>query len=146
MTPVAIPWTESSLKLVARADALVKQTRSLIVVNRSRLNKWWEVSGSSDDDADGTLLKSALERLHREVLAPAPARVWAGKGTGQTCAVCAQTINPDEVENEIAINDWRCRGHCLGAPGSLNVWRRATRALKSECPSSEAGSSNNHPA
>src|SRR5215467_11708137 len=144
MTPVAIPWTESSLKLVARADALLEQTRSRIVASRRLLNPWWGVSGSSDDDGEGALLRSVQERLECGDLPSAPDDVWAGNGTGQTCIICTKTIYSDEIENEaivpgdgVAITLW---AHL----GCLNVWRRATRAQKSECPPSKAGSTNDH--
>src|SRR5215467_2934370 len=81
MTPVAIPWTESSLKLVARADALLEQTRSRIVASRRLLNPWWGVSGSSDDDGEGALLRSVQERLECGDLPSAPDDVggkWHG--------------------------------------------------------------------
>ena len=70
--------------------------------------------------------------------------MWAGNGTGQTCIICTKTIYSDEIENEaivpgdgVAITLW---AHL----GCLNVWRRATRAQKSECPPSKAGSTNDH--
>ena len=146
MTPVAIPWTESSSNLVARADALLKRTHSRIAVNRRRLNPWWGVSGSSDDDAERALLRSVQERLECGALPSAPDKVWAGKGTGQICIICTKTICSDEIENEVLVPGDGVGVTLWAHLGCLNVWRRGTRVYKSECQSSEAGSANDHPA
>ena len=85
-------WVTSSWALVMQTRALLRKTRDRIALN-SRLNPWWGVSGSSDGVGDGALMRSVLDRLERGVLFPAPSRMWAGKGTGQICSVCAQTIH-----------------------------------------------------
>src|SRR5262249_13051273 len=90
---------ESTRTLILTTRSLLAETRSLIALNHRRLNPWWGVSGSSEGDGDGALMRSVLDRLERGVLFPAPSRMWVGKGTGQICAICAQTIHPDEVEN-----------------------------------------------
>jgi hypothetical protein len=71
--------------------------------SRRQLNPWWGISGSSDHKFEDAFLQSVLDRLERGVLLPAPSRLWAGKGTGQTCVICTQIIYSDEVENEIVI-------------------------------------------
>jgi len=48
------------------------------------------------------------------------------KGTGQICAVCAQTIRPDEVENEIAVNGDGVTVELWAHIGGLAIWQRAT--------------------
>jgi len=144
MTPVAIPWAESSWKLVARTQALLEETRSLIALNRRLLNPWWALSGSSDGDGQGERLLSVLARLERGTLVPAPYEVWAGKGAGQTCIICTKTIHSDEVENEAVV---RGGGVTFWAHlGCLNIWLRATRLYETRRPSPTTDSTNGHPA
>lgn len=130
----------SARRCPARTD------RSLIVVNRRRLNPLWGVSGSSDDDAERTLLRSVQERLECEALPPAPDEVWAGNGTGQTCIICTKMIYSDEIENEAVVRVAMSPVTVWAHVGCLNVWRRGTSVYKSECQSSEAGPTNDDPA
>src|SRR5262249_26253991 len=113
-----------SRELVAQTHARLGDARALTGLNRRWLNPWWDLSGSSDHDAEGTLLQSVLDRLQRGLLVPVPSRVGAAKGTCQICSICAQTIYPDEVENEVTVNgggravrlwaDNGCRGRRAG--------------------------------
>jgi len=155
--PPAAPWrlqggglltqlVEQSTALCRDNQRMLRTSRSLIAVNRRRLNPYWGVSGSSDDDVHGALLKSVQERLECRALPSAPDKVWAGNGTGQTCIICTKTIYSDEIENEAVVSGDGVAITLWAHLGCLDVWRRATRAHKSECPSSEAGSSNDHPA
>jgi len=128
-------WVTSSWALVMQTRALLRKTRDRIALN-SRLNPWWGVSGSSDGVGDGALMRSVLDRLERGVLFPAPSRMWAGKGTGQICSVCAQTIHPDEVENEVAINDDGLTVKLWAHIGCLDTWRHASEVYREEHPSS----------
>ena len=57
---------------------------------------------------------------------PVPPRVGAAKGTGQICSICAQTIYPDEVENEVAINAGGVTARLWAHTGCLAIWRRAS--------------------
>ena len=53
-----------------------------------------------------TRLESELRERARELILDgrlpdrAPARVWGGPGTGVECALCAETIPPNEMEYE----------------------------------------------
>ena len=146
MTPVAIAWTESSRKLVARTQALLEETCSLIALNRRLLNPWWALSGSSDDDAQGERLLSVLARLERGTLVPAPHELRAGKGTGQTCIICTKTIHSDEVENEAVVRGGGVTVTFWAHFGCLNVWLRATWLYETRRPSPTTNSMNGHPA
>ena len=129
---------ESTRALVVTTRSRLAETRSLVAVNRRRLNPWWALSGGSDD-AEGALLQSVLDRLHRRALLPAPGRVWAGMGTGQTCVVCTRTIQADEVENEIAINGGGIAVKLWAHIGCLATWRRASELYAQQHPSSTDG-------
>ncbi len=127
MAPAA--WVTSSREAAVQSRALLRETHSLIARNRRRMNPWWGVSGSSDPNGDDDLRLSVRDRLQRGILPPAPRQVWAGKGTGTTCAICAITIGPDQVENEIAIRSngtvvtlW-AHLHCL------EIWWREVETL-----------------
>ena len=128
--PTANTLIADSRQLVARSRVLVAETIRIIDASRRRLNPWLGISGSSDHKFEGALLQSVLDRLNRGVLLPAPGRVWAGMGTGQTCIICAQTIRPDEVENEIDVNGSGITVKLWAHIGCLAVWRRATEVYE----------------
>ncbi|HMB36780.1 MAG TPA: hypothetical protein VKV41_22230 [Methylomirabilota bacterium] len=128
-----------SRELVAQTHARLGDTRALIALNRRWLNPWWGLSGSSDHDAEGTLLQSVLDRLQRGVLVPVPSRVGAAKGTGQVCSICAQTIYPDEVENEVAVNGGGLTVRLWAHTGCLAIWRRASEVYAQRQPSPTDG-------
>ena len=139
MTPTAA-WMTTSRTLVAETRARLGETRTRIALNHRRLNPWWGISGSSDGETEGeAVLQSVLASLQQGFLMPVPSRVWAGKGTGQTCAVCKQTIHHDEIENEMDINGGgvtvKLWAHC----GCLAVWRRASEMCTARHPSSRIG-------
>lgn len=115
-----------SRELAAQTRARLGDTWNLIALSRRWLNPWWGLSGSSDHHAEGALLQSVLDRLQRGVLVPLPPRVGAGKGTGQTCSICTQAIYPDEVENEVAINEGGVTVRLWTHTGCLALWRRAS--------------------
>src|SRR5215470_2189652 len=121
-------WITSSRELVAQTRARLGETRTLIALNRRLRNPWWGISGSSDSDheADGAVFQSVLDRLHRGFLFPAPSKVWAGKGTGQTCAVCRHVICADEVENEAVIKGYPVTVRVWVHTRCFTIWRRAT--------------------
>ncbi len=126
-------WITSSREAATQARTLLRETHSLIALNRRLLNPWWGISGSSDHDGEGVLLdgegvllRSLLDRLRRGVLVPVPARVWAGMGTGQTCAICTQVIHADEIENEIDIKGGGVTVKLWAHVGCLAIWRHAT--------------------
>jgi hypothetical protein len=49
------------------------------------------------------LRKAALERIERGALPrQVPKMVWAGRGSGQPCSLCDQTIGHSETEYELA--------------------------------------------
>jgi hypothetical protein len=51
---------------------------------------------------EAELRPTARERIATGQLArDTPARIWAGKGTGQLCALCDKPIQRDEVEYEV---------------------------------------------
>jgi len=123
-------------ELLAQTRARLGDTRTLIALNRRWLNPWWGLSGSSEHDGEGALLQSVLDRLQRGVLVPVPPRVGAAKGTGQICSICGQTIYPDEVENEVAINGGGVTVRLWAHTGCLAIWRRASEVYAHRQPSS----------
>ena len=125
-----------SRDLVSQTRARLGDTRTLIALNRRWLNPWWGLSGSSEHDAEGALLQSILDRLQRGALVPVPPRVWAGKGTRQICSICSQTIYPDEVENEVAMNGAGVTVRLWAHTGCLAIWRRASEVYTHRQPSS----------
>jgi len=128
---VPIRHIESSRDLIARNRAIIAATRQLIASNRRRLNPWWEFSGGSDGrDPLDELRLSIRQRLALGDLVPAPRRVWAGRGTGQRCVVCARNIPASEVENEISV---RADGHEVrlwAHLSCLRIWRDESDALE----------------
>ena len=125
-----------SHELVAQNHARLGATQILIALNRRWLNPWWGLSGSSDHEAEGALLQSVLDRLQRGVLVPLPPRVGAGKGTRRLCSICTQAIYPDEVENEVAINEGGVTVRLCAHTGCLAIWRRASEVYAQQLPSS----------
>jgi hypothetical protein len=97
------------------------------------------ISGSSDHKFEDALLQSVLDRLEQGVLLSAPSRLWAGKGTGQKCVTCTQTIYSDEVENEIVINSGDDTVKLWAHLACLAVRRRATEVYEQRHPSSTDG-------
>ena len=134
-TGLAAARITCSLELVAQTRARLGDTQILIALNRRWLNPWWGLSGSSDHDAAGALLQSVLDRLQRGILVPLPARVGAGKGTRQICSICTQAIYPDEVENEVAINEGGLTVRLWTHTGCLSIWRRASEVYAQQHPS-----------
>ena len=128
-----------SLELIAQSRARLGDTQILIALNRRWLNPWWGLSGSSDCDAEGALLQSVLDRLQRGILVPLPSRVGAGKGTRQICSICTQAIYPDEVENEVALNEGGVTVRLRTHTGCLAIWRRASEVYAQQHPSSADG-------
>src|SRR5215813_2570132 len=128
-----------SRELVAQARARLGDTQILITLSRRWLNPWWGLSGSSDHDAEGPLLRSVLDRLQRGVLVPLPSRVGAGKGTRQICSICTQAIYPDEVENEVVLNEGGVTVRLWAHTGCLTIWRRASEVYARKHPSSVDG-------
>jgi len=115
----------------------------ILLVHRSQptsLESTRGVSGGSGvDDRGGLLLLSVRSRLERGVLVLRH-RVWAGKGTGQICAVCEQTIHADEVENEVAINGGGVTVKLYAHAVCLSIWQRATEVYRDQHGSSFAES------
>ena len=110
---------------------MITATRQLVARNRRRLNPWWGFSGGSDEqDPVDELRLSIRQRLAQGDLVPAPRRVWAGRGTGQRCVVCAREILASEVENEISVRaeglEMRLWAHLL----CLRLWRDESDALE----------------
>src|SRR5215467_289447 len=128
-----------SLELVAQNRARLGNTQLLIALNRRWLNPWWSLSGSSDHNTEGALLQSVLDRLQRGVLVPLPRRVGAGKGTRRTCSICTQAIYPDEIENEVALNEGGVTVRLWTHTGCLAIWRRASEVYAQQHPSSADG-------
>jgi len=132
----AADWIATSQEVVAQTRARLHETRTLIALNHRLLNPWWSLSGSSDHDVDGPLLQSVLDRLHRGALILAPSKAWAGRGTGRTCIVCAETTSPHQVENEIAINGGGVTVKLWAHSSCFNVWRRASEVYAQRHPTS----------
>jgi hypothetical protein len=128
-----------SRELVAQNRARLGDTQILIKLSHRWLNPWWGLSGSSDHDTQGALLQSVLDRLQRGVLVPLPPRVGAGKGTRRTCSICTQAIYPDEIENEVALNEGGATVRLWTHTGCLAIWRRASEVYAQRHPSSADG-------
>ena len=131
MTPITA-WVTTSRELVAQSRTRLGKTRTLIALNRRLLNPWWGISGSSDHEAEGAAFQSVLDRLQRGFLFPAPLKAWAGKGTGQSCAVCTQVIHADEVENEVVINGYSVTVRLWAHARCFTIWRRATEVYREQ--------------
>ena len=128
---VPIRHIESSRDLILRNHAMVTATRHLVARNRRRLNPWWGGSGSSDEqDPVDELRSSVRQRLARGDLVPAPRRVWAGRGTGQRCVVCAREILASEVENEISVRAEGLEMRLYAHLPCLRGWRDESDALE----------------
>jgi len=128
---VPIRHIESSRDLIVRNRAIIAATRQLIACNRRRLNPWWEFSGGSDErDPLDELRLSIRQRLALGDLVPAPRRVWAGRGTGQRCVVCAREILASEVENEISVRSNGLEVTLWAHLPCLRVWRDESDALE----------------
>ena len=122
---------ESSRDLISRNRAMITATRQLVARNRRRLNPWWGFSGGSDEpDPVDELRSSIRQRLARGDLVPAPRRVWAGRGTGQRCVVCAREIRASEVENEISVHVEGLERRLWAHLPCLRVWRDVSDALE----------------
>lgn len=136
---LAVARITSSRELVAQARARLGDTQILIALSRRWLNPWWGLSGSSDHDTEGALLQSVLDRLQRGVLVPLPPRVGAGRGTRRICSICTQAIYPDEIENEVALNEGGVTVRLWTHTGCLAIWRRASDVYAQQHPSSADG-------
>ena len=122
---------ESSRDLILRNHAMVTATRQLVARNRRRLNPWWGFSGSSDGQEPLDELRLSIrQRLAQGDLLPAPRRVWAGRGTGQRCVVCAREILASEVENEISVRAEGLEMRLYAHLPCLRGWRDESDALE----------------
>ena len=122
---------ESSRDLIIRNRAMVTATRQLVARNRRRLNPWWGFSGSSDGQEPLDELRLSIrQRLAQGDLLPAPRRVWAGRGTGQPCVVCAKEILASEVENEISVRADGLEMRLYAHLPCLRAWRDESDALE----------------
>lgn len=130
MTPIVAPWIDSPLEVLPRTRALLVETRHRIAVNRRQLNPWWALTGGSDAFRNGDLRLSVRDRLRRGVLVPAPIQVWAGRGTGNICAVCTNVISSDEIENEAAIRGGGVAVRLWVHSQCLSLWQSESKALE----------------
>jgi len=106
---------DSTRALTAETHHRLAGTRRLIERNRRHLNPWWSLSDSSDAP---NVRHIVIERLSRRSLPPAPAKLWAGNGTGQICIVCNQMIIPTPTRpttpSRQCTEDWLVTGtRCL---------------------------------
>lgn len=123
---------DQTLDLAAQTRHVVATTQSLIAINRRRSNRWWGISGESDDNRGGAFFPSVRRRLERGVLMPAPSHVLAGNGTEKTCAICAQKIYPGEIEYETSVADGDVEISLWAHVGCFRVWRWASQVLEAE--------------
>jgi len=122
---------ESSRDLIIGNRAIVTATRQLVACNRRRLNPWWGFSGGSDgQDPLDELRLSVRQRLAQGDLLLAPRRVWARRGTGQRCVVCAKEILASDVENEISVRSNGLEVTLWAHLPCLRVWRDESDALE----------------
>ena len=122
---------ESSRNLISPNRAIITATRQLVARNRRRLNPWWGFSGGSDEQDSADELRSSIrQRLAQGELVPAPGRVWAGRGTGQRCIVCAREILASEVENEISVRAEGLEMRLYAHLPCLRAWRDESDALE----------------
>jgi len=78
----------------------------------------------SSHGSDARLRDTVRERLASGALSRAGPQVFAGKGTGKPCIVCAKSIAEDEIEHEVAgpipvWAHWDC----------YSIWRQESYAL-----------------
>jgi len=130
MTRIAAPWIDSPLEVLPRTRTLLAESRHRIAVNRRQLNPWWALTGGSDAFRNGDLRLSVRDRLQCGVLVPAPSQVWAGRGTGNTCAICTNVISADEVENEVAIRGGGVAVRLWVHSQCLSLWQSESKALE----------------
>jgi hypothetical protein len=102
---------------------LLAASRLLIVRSRRLLNPAFEISGGSRG-SDENLRRTIRTRLATRVLFPVDGKVFAGKGTGKLCTICAVPIALDDIEHEVVgptpvFAHWDC----------YSIWRQESDAL-----------------
>ena len=143
---VAALTVDRTLELAVHTRQIFDKTRSLIAINRRRLNPWSGVSGGSQDgaedgDREAALFHSIRTRLESGVLIPAPNEVWAGYGTGKTCTICRQKIQSYQIENEMSVRGGGVEIKFWAHLRCLKLWRTASRVFTAK----QQPSANQHP-
>jgi hypothetical protein len=81
-----------------------------VVENLELLHRRQSLTGDhparkTDQDAHGKTFSCPPERKPGEIPCDeAPERLWAGPGTGDTCAVCTERIAAEETEFEVDLS------------------------------------------
>ena len=91
--------------------AMVAASRHRIAAARRRLNPWFALTGSSDNDGLRALVRA---RLATGALFPLHGtRAWASYGEDNPCLVCREPITRAQVEYEVssAVADTTVRTH-----------------------------------
>src|SRR5215469_13084311 len=128
-------------RLLESNHRLLCVTRAQIADSRRLLNRWWTLSGGSDnggDDGEAKLYRKVRARLGRHSLPPAPTYVEALRATVPVlCAVCGRGIRPGEIQNESLTSggtkEW---SHTV----CLRIWVDVTVESRRRIPSSSAPS------
>jgi len=68
------------------------------------------------------------------------AKCGRGKGTGNTCLICAKTISADEVENEVVIRGSGVALKLCAHLPCLNIWRSESEMFEANGPDAPAQS------
>ena len=81
------------------------------------------------ESSDDPLLDAVRTRLASGALFPADHKSWAGRATGERCAVCDVDINTPEMEYEVAGGP---SGSAFAHLECYFVWRQESEALRLE--------------
>ena len=73
----------------------------------------------SGSDVSEVIRQRVRDALASGALAPVDGRrSWAGRGTGRTCRICKEPIEPDQIEHEVEAPD-----SVLVHQACLIIWR-----------------------
>src|SRR5262249_47591098 len=98
------------------------------------LNPWWGVSGGSDH-ADGEELRAGVrQRLECGDLITTPKRVWGGRGTGDRCVICRETITTNEVQNVVVVKNGAMIVKLWSHHPCLTIWRDESARFEAQNP------------
>ena len=88
------------------------------------------ITDREEADMNELAVRARIRRLNETGEIPCderPEQLWAGPGTGDTCAVCTEPISPDETEFEVDLSSGlalrlhrRCYTLWLEECGALN--------------------------
>lgn len=94
---------EQSTVCVQQSRRLLSETRYRIAASRRLLNPAFAFTGAADEETPDALRQSIRARLASRALFRVGARVIAGNGSGNLCAVCRNRVDHCEIEYEISL-------------------------------------------